>query len=124
MMHVQGIKPYGSWKSPITSDLASSATQLMEVALDADQVYWIELHPEEAGRYTLMRRNPDGQITEIVAAPFSARTLVHEYGGGAFVVADATVYFSNFADQRVYRQDPGSNRAQLLPKGICGMPTE
>ena len=55
MMHVQGIKPYGSWKSPVTSDLASSATQLMEVALDDDQVYWIELHPEEAGRYTLMR---------------------------------------------------------------------
>jgi len=117
MMHVQGIKPYGSWKSPITSDLASSATQLMEVALDADQVYWIELHPEEAGRYTLMRRNPDGQITEIVAAPFSARTLVHEYGGGAFVVADATVYFSNFADQRVYRQDPGSRPRPITPEG-------
>lgn len=117
MMYEQGIKPYGSWKSPVTSDLASSATQLMEVALDDDQVYWIELRPEEAGRYTLMRWNPDGQVTEIVVAPFSARTLVHEYGGGAFVVADATIYFSNFADQRVYRQDPGSTPRPITPEG-------
>ena len=35
------------------------------------------------------------------------RTRVHEYGGGAYTVSRGTVWFSNFADQRLYRQDPG-----------------
>lgn len=96
--------PYGSWKSPITSDLASSPSELSEITLDGLQLYWRELRPEEEGRYTIMRREPDGQLTEVVASPFNARTLVHEYGGGTFVVADGTVYFSNFADQRIYRK--------------------
>jgi dipeptidyl aminopeptidase/acylaminoacyl peptidase len=40
---------------------------------------------------------------------------VHEYGGGAFVVADGTVYFSNFTDQRLYRQDPGCKPRPITP---------
>ena len=43
------------------------------------------------------------------AGPWNVRTRVHEYGGGAFLVAPAgdTVYFSNFADQRLYAQAVG-----------------
>lgn len=108
--------PYGSWKSPITSDLASSPSELSEIALDGIQLYWRELRPEEQGRYTIMRREPDGHLTEVVAAPFNARTLVHEYGGGTFVVADGTVYFSNFADQRLYRKAPDSVSLPITPE--------
>ena len=36
--------------------------------------------------------------------PFNARTRVHEYGGGAYAVRDGALYFSNFADQRLYQQ--------------------
>jgi hypothetical protein len=36
------------------------------------------------------------------AAPLNVRTRVHEYGGGAWLVADGIAYFSNFADQRLY----------------------
>ena len=43
--------PYGSWASPITSDLIASATiRLGELALDGDDVYWIESRPAEGGR--------------------------------------------------------------------------
>jgi len=108
--------PCGSWKSPITSELAASTTQLTEIALDGDQVYWRELRPEERGRYTIMRCNLDGQIQEILAAPFNARTLVHEYGGGTFVVADGILYFSNFSDQRLYRLEPNSQPRPITPK--------
>jgi hypothetical protein len=41
--------------------------------------------------------------TEVLPAPFSARTRVHEYGGGAFTVADGVIYFSNDGDQCLYR---------------------
>ena len=34
----------------------------------------------------------------------NVRTRVHEYGGGAWTVAEGILYFSNFADGRLYRQ--------------------
>jgi len=98
------MKPYGSWKSPVTSVLAANTKELGEIALDGSRLYWRELRSKEYGRYTLMCRDSDGYLTELVSEPFNVRTLVHEYGGGSFIVANDTVYFSNFADQRVYRK--------------------
>ena len=100
--------PYGSWKSPITTALiVSGAVGLGQIALEGDDVYWVEMRPSEGGRMVIVRRTPDGASSDVTPAPFSARTRVHEYGGGAFVVADGVVYFSNFADQRLYRQEQG-----------------
>jgi len=103
------VASYGSWKSPITSDLIVAGTiGLGEVALDGPDVYWIESRPSEKGRSCIVRRTPDGQTTDVTPPEFSARTTVHEYGGGAYAVLDGTIYFSNHADQRLYRQTPGS----------------
>ena len=100
--------PYGTWRSPLTANrLAAAGRRMADVTVDGSTVYWGETRPTEAGRITLMRRTADGTITEILAAPMNARSRVHEYGGGAFCVADGTVYFSNFADQRLYRLVPG-----------------
>src|SRR6185295_10600015 len=86
--------PYGSWKSPITSDLIVSGTiGLGQIALDGDDVYWIEARPTEGGRQVIVRRTADGQTADVTPAPFNARTRVHEYGGGAFVVSAGVVYF-------------------------------
>lgn len=102
------LAPYGSWKSPITSDLIVAGTiGLGEVAIDGDNTYWIESRPSEDGRSVIVRRSGDGQIADAIPPGFNARTTVHEYGGGAYIVNDGTVYFSNFADQRIYRQLPG-----------------
>ena len=106
--------PYGSWKSPITSDLIVSAVVgLGQVALDGDEVYWVEQRPTEGGRNVVVQRSPDGRIRDRTPAPFNARTRVHEYGGGACVVHRGSLYFSNFADQRVYRQ-----RADAAPEPV------
>ncbi len=97
--------PYGSWKSPITSDLIVAGTVgLGQIRLDGGAVYWIEQRPTEGGRNVIVRRRPDGTIDDMTPAPFNARTRVHEYGGGAYAVRDGTLYFSNFMDQRLYRQ--------------------
>ena len=110
------VAPCGSWKSPITSDLIVSETiGLGQVALDGEDVYWSEMRPAEGGRYVVVRRSPEGQTIDITPPSFNARTRVHEYGGGAFVVADGTVYFSNFTDQRFYRQDPGCKPRPITP---------
>lgn len=101
------IAPYGSWKSPITADLIlQGAVGLGMVKTDGADVYWLEMRPNEGGRTCIVRRAPDGELRDVTPPAFNARTRVHEYGGGDFVVHEGTIYFSNFADQRLYRQTP------------------
>ncbi len=111
------VTPYGSWKSPITSELIVSGTiGLGQIALDGEDLDWVEMRPAEGGRYVIVRRAADGRTTDVTPAPFNARTRVHEYGGGAFTVSDGVVYFSNFADQRLYRQTPGEPPQPITPE--------
>ena len=109
--------PYGSWKSPITADLiVAGAVGLGQIALDGDDVYWVEMRPSEGGRIVVVRRSSDGERVDVTPEPYSVRTRVHEYGGGAFLVSNGVVFFSNFSDQRVYRQDPGSEPRPITPE--------
>jgi dipeptidyl aminopeptidase/acylaminoacyl peptidase len=110
------VAPYGAWKSPITSDeLTRSAIRFEDVVLEGKAVYWSEQHPNEGGRYVIERWTPGGEIAELLPAPYSARTRVHEYGGAAFTVVDGIVYFSNDADQRVYRLEADGSVTPLTP---------
>jgi dipeptidyl aminopeptidase/acylaminoacyl peptidase len=103
------IAPYGSWQSPITSDLIVSETvRLSDIVADGRDIYWVEMRPSEGGRYPIVRWTPDGQTTDITPADFNVRTRVHEYGGRSFAVNDANVYFSNYSDQKIYCQKPDS----------------
>jgi dipeptidyl aminopeptidase/acylaminoacyl peptidase len=107
---------YGTWESPITSDLiVQGVIGLDEILLDGADVYWREMRPTEAGRYVVVRRGADGAREDVTPAPFNARTRVHEYGGGGALVHDGTLYFSNFSDQRVYRRRRGSPPEPVTP---------
>ncbi|HEU5338465.1 MAG TPA: hypothetical protein VFU39_04175, partial [Sulfuricaulis sp.] len=99
MNHRKTLAAYGSWKSPITTDrVVGSAVSLGQIALDGPDIYWSEMRPLEGGRYVILRWRA-GSLEEILPAPFNARTRVHEYGGGAFLVQDGVLYFSNDRDQ-------------------------
>ncbi len=128
--------PYGSWSSPITSELIVAASiGLGEIQLAGDDVYWLESRPQEGGRSVLVRRAADGAIADVTPpAPgdgrpaFSVRTRVHEYGGGSYLVSAGAVYFCNDADQRLYRQERGSAPVPITPaarssRAGCAMPT-
>ena len=105
--------PYGSWKSPITADLiVKESVGLSQVKVDGNDIYWIEARPSEAGRQVIVRQTSDG-ANDINPPGFNARTRVHEYGGGDYVVHDGVVYFSNYADQQLYRQS-GHSEPQPL----------
>ncbi|HZG52034.1 MAG TPA: S9 family peptidase [Pyrinomonadaceae bacterium] len=112
------IAPYGSWKSPLTADLiVQGAVGLSMVKTDGEDVYWLELRPSDGGRTCIVRRTPDGAQRDMTPPPFNARTRVHEYGGGDFVVHRGAIYFSNFSDQRLYRQTPDAPApAPLTPE--------
>lgn len=110
--------PYGSWKSPISSDMiVSGSIGLGGVALDGDDIYWLESRPSEGGRNVVVRYTPAGETADVTPHPFNARTRVHEYGGGAVRVRGGVVYFCNFSDQRIYRQLTGGEPVPLTPEG-------
>ncbi|HEX8684425.1 MAG TPA: S9 family peptidase [Ardenticatenaceae bacterium] len=113
-MAERNVAPYGSWKSPVTSDLiVAGSISLSGVMLDGEDVYWIETRPTEGGRNVVVQWTPEGRVVERTPLPFNARTRVHEYGGGSYAVRDGTLYFSNFADQGLYRQEPGAEPERL-----------
>jgi dipeptidyl aminopeptidase/acylaminoacyl peptidase len=104
--------------SPITSDLIVSETVAIgSITVEGDDIYWIESRPTEGGRNVVVRRTADGQLTDVTPSSFNVRTRVHEYGGGAFAIADRVVFFSNDKDQRIYRQDPDRTPAPITPIG-------
>lgn len=45
---------------------------------------------------------------DVIPQEFAARTLAQEYGGGAFAVDKSVVVFSNYKDQRLYKQTIGT----------------
>jgi dipeptidyl aminopeptidase/acylaminoacyl peptidase len=87
------------------------------LALDGEDIYWVEQRPREGGRNVIVRRTPDGTIDDVTPSPFNARSRVHEYGGGAYCVGDGVVYFVNFDDQRVYRHRHGEAPVPITPEG-------
>src|SRR4051794_9689164 len=100
----------GSWPTPITSELVvRAAARLGEVVVDGEDIWWSESRPAEGGRSVIVRRSPDGTVTDALPAPWNARTRVHEYGGGSWTVQDGTLWFTEFTDQRLYRLDPGGD---------------
>ena len=108
------VVPHGSWRSPISSDLiVRGVVGLKGLALDGQDVYWLESRPGEGGRTAIVRHSPDGRTEDVTPRSFSARTRVHEYGGGDCTAHAGTVYFSNFSDQRLYRQLPGQEPQAL-----------
>lgn len=104
-------QPYGFWTSPITSDLVvADAIQLDQLALDGPDLYWCEGDPKQKGRSSVYRLGSDGAPEPVLPDDdrrFDVRAMVHEYGGGAMVVRDGTLCFTQFSDQRLYVRAPG-----------------
>ena len=96
-------KPFGTWGSPITAPLVASGSVNFSELRDSDfGLLWIEHRPFEDGRSVLVIET-DGVQRDLTPQPYSVRSRVHEYGGGAYCVADDEVFFINGMDQNVYR---------------------
>jgi dipeptidyl aminopeptidase/acylaminoacyl peptidase len=113
------VRPFGSWASPVAgADVARDpAWGYAMVTPDGGTVYWIEARPLEGGREAIVARTHGTAPVDVLPPEFSARTRVHEYGGGAFTVHRGTVFFCHDADQRVYRIDPGAAPRPVTPEG-------
>eukprot|EP00195_Chlamydomonas_chlamydogama_P012730 CAMPEP_0202890940 /NCGR_PEP_ID=MMETSP1392-20130828/1176_1 /ASSEMBLY_ACC=CAM_ASM_000868 /TAXON_ID=225041 /ORGANISM="Chlamydomonas chlamydogama, Strain SAG 11-48b" /LENGTH=693 /DNA_ID=CAMNT_0049574595 /DNA_START=38 /DNA_END=2119 /DNA_ORIENTATION=+ len=103
----------GEWVSPITSELITGKVLKLGAPMYSrdGSLFYLEGRPNEGGRQVLIckRSNATGpqDITPPADSGFYVRTRVHEYGGGEYTVSPdgSPVYFTNFKDQRIYRQD-------------------
>lgn len=113
--------PYGAWPSPISAELvAAGGVGVAGPAVAGDTVWWSELRPTEGGRSVLVSAGLDGAPRDRLAPPFSARTRVHEYGGGAWWLGAEHLYFSEWSDQRLRRlplADDGDGDGDGEPAG-------
>jgi dipeptidyl aminopeptidase/acylaminoacyl peptidase len=111
------VVPYGSWPSPISAEqVTRSGLRFGDaIRVDGDDVYWVESRPHEGGRSVIVRRAATGAIDDVGPDDFDARSRVHEYGGGAYVVEDGVVVASRFDDQRLYRIDLEGEPVAITP---------
>ena len=110
------VAPYGTWSSPISAALAARAgTSLSSPWLAGGTAWWLEGRAVEAGRVVLMRAETGSEPEDVTPEGFNVRTMVHEYGGGAYCIHEGTVFFSNFEDQRLHRQDGGAAPVPITP---------
>lgn len=111
------VRSYGSWASPISAEaLAKSAIGVSDLRAAGGRLYWLENRPDEGGRLVAMTRDEAG-VRALTPEGFNVRTRVHEYGGAAYVVAGETLYFANFADQRLHAQTGDAAPEPLTPPG-------
>lgn len=107
--------PCGTWSSPLSAaGIAESGVRPSQPRIAGEYVYWLENRPAENGRSVLVRAQLGEAPHALTPAPFSVRSRVHEYGGGAFAVAEDAVYFVNDADQQIYRQPAAGGPPQAL----------
>lgn len=107
--------PYGTWSSPITAGMIADTTiSLSSVQVDGNDIYWLEGRPSEGGRVVLVKRTDAGPV-DVLPSGYSARSRVHEYGGGAAIVSGGVVFFVRFEDQRIYRLKDGGVPEAITP---------
>ncbi len=108
--------PFGGWSSPLSAAQAVSAgVGVGDVAFDGDVALWQESRPSEKGRSVIVQRAADGTLRDLLDAPWNARTTAHEYGGRAYLMSGGVLFFSHFADQRLYRMDPRAAPRPITP---------
>lgn len=116
MSNVPSVAPYGTWKSPISTDMLSQKSLLLlETGLDGRDVYWTEAHLDDGGRAVLMHDTGDGAAKALTCPPFDVRTQVYGIRGGTFLVHQNTLYASHRDDGRIYRLE-----REAAPTAVTG----
>ena len=121
--------PYGSWPSPITAADVVVGTPRIDGARfvaavvgdgTADEIWWSEQIASEGGRTAILAGTvgalPFESSRVVLPAPWSARSRVNEYGGGAWTTSpDGTLVFVEASDQRVWLMRLGGEPVPLTP---------
>lgn len=101
--------PFGTWPSSLSAEkVASAAPKINHIQCCNHLVTWVESRPNEGGRNVIIGRSKNGLIKDLIPAPYSHYSRVHEYGGMAYALSENSIYFVNASDQRIYQQQFGT----------------
>ncbi|MGI9381148.1 MAG: alpha/beta hydrolase family protein [Methyloligellaceae bacterium] len=99
-------KSMGEWESSLDAEAIAAGSRRFGLVFATDNhTYWTESRPEEGGRNVIMRSDTSGQVEDVLAKEYSARSQVHEYGGGEFLITNDGLFFVNDEDQDIYFRD-------------------
>ena len=108
-MKSKTVLPFGTWPSSLSAEkVASAAPKINHIQSCNDLVTWVESRPNEGGRNVIIGRSKNGLIKDLIPAPYSHYSRVHEYGGMAYALSENSIYFVNASDQRIYQQPFGT----------------
>ena len=108
-MESKTVLPFGTWPSSLSAEkVASAAPKINHIQSCNDLVTWVESRPNEGGRNVIIGRSKNGLIKDLIPAPYSHYSRVHEYGGMAYALSENSIYFVNASDQRIYQQQFGT----------------
>ncbi|HBY99107.1 MAG TPA: peptidase [Chloroflexi bacterium] len=113
------VVPYGSWESVISAEVVAASPHgwIGQLYAEREELYALRIYPDQGGRGVVARMRDDRHFKDITPVPFYVRTRVYEYGGKCFAVKDRVIYFSNFPDDRLYRQQPGRTPEPITAAG-------
>ena len=110
------VEPYGLWPSPIDAEQVARQTIAYDaVHTSGEAIYWLETRPSDAGRAVVVRWMDSGGAADAVPAGFDVGSRVHEYGGGAYLPVETTLFACSQGDQRLYRIDEGRDPVPITP---------
>jgi len=108
------IKPFGLWDAEISAEnVVTKALRFSSLQSTGHYLYWCEQRSQEKGRGVIMRWDEEDGLKQLLPPKYSARSKVHNYGGGDFCVADGKIFFVNEADQQVYFFSEGNEPEQI-----------
>jgi dipeptidyl aminopeptidase/acylaminoacyl peptidase len=112
------ISPYGSWDSPLRAEVLSGGRVAMSDLRSVDgRLYWVETVPSAGGISGLFSAAKTASAARVSPEGVNVRTRVHEYGGAPFLATQGRLYYSNYADQRIYALGADGKATALTPVG-------
>jgi len=113
-MSTKQTRPYGSWRSPVSSrSLVEKSLRLGNIQIEGNSIIWTEGRPEERGRTALMNWTEAGGMSELSSPEMNIRSKVHEYGGKSFTSTSDAHYYIEFSDQQVHILNNDGSSEQL-----------
>jgi len=107
---------YATWPSIISpQQLVEGKIRFDLLKTNSHDVYWSEARPSEQGRCVLQKE----PTLDLIPSPYSAKSRVHEYGGGTFCVNNNDMFFVNEKDQQIYQLNAQSDIKPITQAKDC-----
>ena len=117
IMPQKKIYPYGGWPSSISaSSVIADTISIGQLCLDGPDIYWNEVRPKEKGRSIVCKLGKQKLVEDFSPPNANVRSRVHEYGGGAYIVENGELWFSDGEDGRVWHKSFNGNTFPITSK--------